>query len=53
MSMTDQSYLDTYRKLSDKYDNNQSSMSEYLEAMKKLKENYLKDRTGAALPTVP
>ena len=36
MSMTDQAYLETYRKLADKYDNNQSSMGEHLEAMKKL-----------------
>ena len=43
MSMTDQAYIDTYRKLADKYESNQSSMEEYIEAMNKLKENYLKD----------
>ena len=53
MSMTDQDYLEIYRKLSDKYDNNQSSMVEHLEAMKKLKENYLKGRTETTLPAVP
>lgn len=53
MSMTDQSYIDTYRKLADKYENNQSSMEEYIEAMNKLKENYLKDKPGTTLPVVP
>ena len=53
MSMTDQAYLETYRKLADKYENNQSSMEEYIEAMQKLKENYLKGRTETTLPAIP
>ncbi len=53
MSMTEQAYLETYRKLADKYENNQSSMEEYIEAMQKLKENYLKGRIETTLPVVP
>ena len=37
----------------DKYENNQSSMEDYLEAMRKLKENFLKDKTDKALPVAP
>lgn len=51
--MTDPEYLAAYKKIADKYENNQSSMEDYLEAMKKLKEKYLKDRVGAALPVIP
>lgn len=51
--MTDPEYLAAYKKIADKYENNQSSMEDYLEAMRKLKEKYLKDRAGAALPVVP
>lgn len=48
--MTDEAYITAYRKIADKYENNQSSMEDYLEAMKKLKETYLKGRAGAPLP---
>ena len=48
--MTDEAYITAYRKIADKYENNQSSMEDYLEAMKKLKETFLKDRAGATLP---
>ena len=53
MSMTEQAYIAAYQKIADKYENNQSTMEDYLEAMKKLKESYLKGRTEATLPAVP
>jgi hypothetical protein len=53
MNMTDQDYIAAYQKIAGKYENNQSSMEDYLEAMKKLKETYLKGRTETALPVVP
>ena len=51
--MTDQAYIAAYRKLTDQYDNNQTSMADHLAAVQKLKDQYLKGRTGAALPVVP
>ncbi len=53
MNMTDQDYIAAYQKIAGKYENNQSTMEDYLEAMKKLKESYLKGRTEATLPVVP
>lgn len=51
--MTEKEYLAAYQKIAGKYENNQSTMEDYLEAMKNLKEKYLKDRVGATLPAVP
>jgi len=52
--MTDEAYISAYQKLVSQYNSNQTSMSEYLTAMQKLKEQYLKGRNGsAALPVVP
>jgi|GEM_PF-1125652 len=51
--MNEKDYIAAYQKIADKYENNQSSMEDYLESMKKLKESYLKGNAGAALPTVP
>jgi hypothetical protein len=51
--MTDQEYVASYQKIAGKYENNQSSMEDYLEAMRKLKEKYLTGKTGATLPVVP
>lgn len=51
--MTDQAYIAAYQKLSNQYNDNQSSMEEYLAAIQKLKAQYLNGRTGAALPVVP
>lgn len=48
--MTDQEYLAAYQKIAGKYENNQSTMEDYLEAMRKLKEKYLKEKPGASLP---
>lgn len=53
MNMTDQAYIAAYQKIAGKYENNQTTMEDYLEAMKKLKESYLKGRTETALPVVP
>ena len=53
MNMTDQAYIAAYQKIAGKYENNQSTMEDYLEAMKKLKESYLKGRTDATLPVLP
>ena len=53
MSMTEQAYVAAYQKIAGKYENNQSTMEDYLEAMKKLKESYLKGRTDTTLPAVP
>ena len=50
--MTEQEYKTAYQKIADKYENNQSSMEDYLEAMRKLKETYLKGKSGAALPVM-
>lgn len=51
--MTDPDYIAAYQKIAGKYENNQSTMEDYLEAIKKLKEKFLKDRAGAALPAIP
>lgn len=51
--MTDQEYIASYQKIAGKYENNQSTMEDYLEAMKKLKEKFLRDKPGMALPAVP
>ena len=51
--MTDEAYIAAYRKLTGQYQDNRSSMEEYLDAIQKLKQEYLKGRTGAALPVVP
>jgi hypothetical protein len=53
MIMNEQEYIAAYQKIAGKYENNQSTMEDYLEAMKKLKEKYLKEKTGATLPVVP
>jgi hypothetical protein len=52
-NMTDQDYIAAYQKIAGKYENNQSTMEDYLEAMKKLKEKFLKDNTTGVLPVVP
>lgn len=51
--MNEKDYLAAYRNIADQYENNQSSMEDYLEAMRKLKESFLKDKPGAALPAAP
>ncbi len=51
--MTDEVYIAAYQKLSSQYQNNQTSMGDHLAAVQKLKDQYLKGRSGAALPVVP
>ena len=51
--MTDQDYIAAYQKIAGKYENNQSTMEDYLEAMKKLKEKFLKDKPDTAFPAMP
>jgi len=51
--MTDQAYIAAYQKLNQEYQDNRTSMEEYLGALEKLKAEYLKDRPGAMLPVVP
>ena len=51
--MTDQAYIAAYQKLSDQYNDSESSMETYLAGVQKLKEQYLKGRTSTALPVVP
>ncbi len=51
--MNEPEYIATYQKIADKYENNQSTMEDYLEAIRKLKETYLKDKSGKTLPVVP
>lgn len=51
--MTDQAYIAAHQKLSGQYNDNQSSMEDYLAGMQKLKEQYLKGRSGSTLPDVP
>jgi len=51
--MTDEAYIVAYQKLTSQYDDNHSNMEDYLAAIQKLKEQYLKGRTGTALPVVP
>jgi hypothetical protein len=51
--MTDEAYIAAYQKLASQYDNNQTSMGEYLNAVQKLQEQYLKGKSNTALPVVP
>jgi hypothetical protein len=51
--MTDEAYITAYQKLASQYENNQTSMGDYLAATQKLKDQYLKGRNSAALPLVP
>jgi hypothetical protein len=51
--MTDQAYIAAYQNLNREYKDNRLSMEEYLTAIEKLKADYLKGKTGAALPVVP
>lgn len=51
--MTGQAYIAAHQKLSSQYNDNQSSMEEFLTALQSLKEQYLKGKTTTALPVVP
>jgi len=52
--MTEEAYVSAYQQLASQYNNNQTSMSEYLAAMQKLKDQYLKGRSSStALPVIP
>lgn len=51
--MTDEAYIAEYQKLASQYSNNQTSMGDYLNAIQKLKDQYLKGKSNAALPVVP
>ena len=51
--MNEPEYIATYQKIADKYENNQSTMEDYLEAIRKLKETFLKGKTDTTLPVVP
>jgi hypothetical protein len=51
--MTDAAYIAAYQKLAVQYQSNQTSMGDYLDALRKLKEQYLKGRSSPALPVVP
>jgi hypothetical protein len=51
--MTDQAYIAAYQKLASQYNNNQTSMGDYLAAVQQLKDQYLKGRSGAVPPVVP
>lgn len=51
--MTDEAYITAYQKLASQYENNQTSMGDYLAATQKLKDQYLKGRSSAVLPLVP
>ncbi len=51
--MTDQAYTAAYQKLNREFQDNRLSMEEYLTALETLKADYLKGKTGAALPVVP
>lgn len=51
--MTDEAYITAYQKLASQYDNNETSMGDFLNAVQKLKEQYLKGKGNAALPVVP
>jgi hypothetical protein len=53
MIMNEPEYIATYQKIADKYENNQSTMEDYLEAIRKLKETFLKGKTDTTLPVVP
>lgn len=51
--MTDEAYIAAHQKLAREYQDNRSSMEEYLPALEKLKAEYLKGKTGIELPVVP
>ena len=51
--MTDKAYIAAYQKLSREYQDNRTSMEEYLSAVEKLKAEYLNGKAGATLPVVP
>jgi hypothetical protein len=51
--VTNEAYIDAYQKLTREYQDNRLSMEEYLTALQNLKAEYLKGKTGAALPVVP
>ena len=51
--MTDQAYIAAYQKIASQYNNNQTNMGDYLAAIRKLKDQYLKGRSGIPLPVVP
>jgi len=52
--MTEEAYVAAYQKLAGLYQNNQTSMSDYLAAVQQLKDQYLKGRSSStALPVVP
>ena len=52
--MTDQAYIAAYQKLSGRYNDNQSSMEEFLAGVEKLKQQYLQGSAGVTtLPVVP
>jgi len=52
--MTDAAYIAAYQKLTSEYQNNQTNMNDYLDAVQQLKDQYLKGRkSGAELPVVP
>ncbi|HTD89671.1 MAG TPA: hypothetical protein VK663_03340 [Burkholderiales bacterium] len=51
--MTEQAYIAAYQKLSGQYNDNQSTMEEYLTGMQNLKEQYLKGKSNTTLPVVP
>lgn len=51
--MTDQAYIAAYQKLSGQFNDNQSSMEDYLSGIEKLKAQYVAGRTDAVPPIVP
>jgi len=51
--MNEEAYIAAYQKLTREYQDNRLSMEEYLTAVEKLKAQYHKGKTGAALPVVP
>jgi hypothetical protein len=51
--MTEQAYIAAHQKLSGQYNDNQSSMEDYLAGLQALKAQYLKGRNNATLPIVP
>jgi len=50
--VTDEAYINAYKKLARQYDENQLSMQDYLVALQTLKLQYLKGKSGTALPVV-
>ncbi len=51
--MTDQAYIAAHQKLSSQYNDNPSTMEEFLTGVQSLKEQYLKGKISTALPVVP